>query len=373
MEQKYKICSRCIMDNNNDSTIRFYEDGTCSYCRDALERKDMVYFPNKEGELKLNNLIKTLKNWGKGKDYDCMMGISGGLDSSYLAMLGYEWGLRILAIHIDDGFDTEISKSNIEKLCKKCNLDLRIIKPDTTQYNNLTKAFILAESPNLDMPQDNILFSCLHKYAKENNIKYFLSGGNFALESILQLSSQTNAYDIGKIKFINKKFSISPIDKLPLMSNIDRMIDRFVYKFISVRPLNYINYDKEKAIKELKDFCGFEYYESKHCENYLTKIIQLYWLPKKFNYDKRKSHFSSLIVSNQLSREDALKQISTPPYKLENMQADLKLVLDRLNIPYEEFEKNISKRGKLFSDKKHSVLYVVVKSVFNKILIRIKG
>ncbi|MEG0517590.1 MAG: N-acetyl sugar amidotransferase [Bacteroidales bacterium] len=369
----YQRCSRCVMDNNGDTDIRFDDNGVCSYCTEALERKNIVYFPNKEGQDKLRNLIDRLKKEGEGKKYDCMMGVSGGLDSSYLAMLGAKWGLRILAIHIDDGFDTEVAKSNIENLCLACNISLETIKPDSEQFNGLTKAFVLSGSSTLDMPQDNVLFAILHSFAKRYKIKYFLSGGNFALESILQRTSGSNAYDTRKIKHIHKKYGDTPIDRLDIMSNYQRIIDKYIYKFITVRPLNYIDYNKDRAIEELRLFCGFQYYEAKHCENYLTKVVQLYWFPLKFNYDKRKSHLSSLIVTGQMEREVAVKELEKAPVDVPNMERDLTYVLSKLKVSRELFDEIIERKGDLFSDEKSSLSYKIASKLFKQFFVRFKG
>ena len=174
------------MDNRSDQTITFDDQGFCNYCTDALNAKEYKYFPNEEGKKKLDSLINRLKTENKGNKYDCIMGISGGLDSSYLAYLGFKWGLRVLAVHIDDGFDTEISKRNIEKLVKATNLDYVVEKPDATQFNDLTKAFFLAGVPNLATPQDNVLFACIYRLVRKYKLRTFLSGGNFALECIIQ-------------------------------------------------------------------------------------------------------------------------------------------------------------------------------------------
>ena len=150
--KKYRICTRCVMDNASDDTIVFDEHGCCNYCTTELKRKDSVYFPNERGQQKLEAMLLEIKQNSKNKPYDCLMGISGGLDSSYLAYLGYKWGLRILAVHIDDGFDTDVSKSNIKKLCNACEIDLRIEKPDPLQFNDLTAAYIRANVPNVAIP-----------------------------------------------------------------------------------------------------------------------------------------------------------------------------------------------------------------------------
>lgn len=361
------------MDNDHDSYIQFDEKGVCNYCKTALENKELVYFPGEKGKEKIDALVRQLKKEGKGKPYDCMMGISGGLDSSYLAMLGYRWGLRILGVHVDDGFDEDVATENIQKLCNACHIDLVTITPDAEQYNDLTRAFFLAEVPNVAMPQDNILFACLYDYAKKYHIKTFLSGGNFALESILKRSEPVNVYDMRNIRDIHRKFGTKPMDKLPFLTNYQRVFDRYLHGINSKRPLNYIDYNRERAIQELKDFCGFQYYEMKHCENKLTKLIQLYWLPLKYHNDKRHSHFSSMIVSGQMTRDEALEELKKPLYNKESMERDIEIVLQKLDLDRETFDALISREGKKHSDYNTSFIYKIVKKYFRKGLVRFKG
>jgi tRNA(Ile)-lysidine synthase TilS/MesJ len=210
-----KICCRCVMDDSSDKTIRFNEDGVCNYCTEALSKiNTTTYFPGAEGERRLQSLIKKLKEDGRNSKYDCLMGISGGLDSSYLAYLGSKWGLRILAIHIDDGFDTDISKKNVKNLMEKAKISMLTINPKADEFNDLTKAFMKAGVPNIAIPQDNVLFAFLYETAKKNNIHAFLSGGNFALESILQEGNTHSYLDLKHIKDIHKKFGTKPINHL---------------------------------------------------------------------------------------------------------------------------------------------------------------
>lgn len=333
----YRVCSFCIMDNRSDSTIIFDDNGQCDYCKNALNEIGQVYFPNEKGKIKLLNMIETIKNAGKNKKYDCIMGISGGLDSSYLAYLGYKWGLRILAVHIDDGFDTDISKNNIHKLCQAANIELKTIVPDSYQYNQLIKAYLKAGVPNVAIPQDNILFAFLYDEIRLNNIKYFLSGGNFALECILQRGNTYNSMDTLNIKDINNKFGNTSIDKLKFISSYKKYLMLKTKKLIEYRPLNYIDYNRDRAFKELNQFCGFEYYGRKHLENILTAFIQLYWLPKKFGVDKRTSHLSSMIVSGQLSRDKALEELNKPMYDKELMDEYISIIKCNLDISDAEF------------------------------------
>jgi N-acetyl sugar amidotransferase len=326
------------MDNSSDDTITFDENGYCNYCTGALTQIGQIYFPNEEGKRRLDALLTEVKEYGKGGKYDCIMGLSGGIDSSYLAYLGYKWGLRILAVHIDDGFDTDISKANLENLIAATHFDYEVIKPDAEQFNDLTLAFMKAGVSNLDMPQDNVLFAFLYKKMKEHKIRYFLSGGNFALESILQKGNMHDAYDVVNIKDIHKKYGRLPIDKLELLSTFERKKDEYILGVKSPRPLNYIDYNRDRAFKELHEFCGFEYYGRKHLENILTAFIQCYWFPKKFGVDKRTSHLSSMIVSGQMTREEALRELEEPLYDEKKMQDYIQLIKEKLNISDVEFD-----------------------------------
>ncbi|MCP2041410.1 N-acetyl sugar amidotransferase [Neisseria sp. HSC-16F19] len=347
----YQQCMRCIMDNKSDEFINFDENGFCSYCRDTLASKNSVYFPNEQGAAKLDSLIKRLKLENKEHQYDCVMGISGGLDSSYLAYLGtVKWNLRVLAVHIDDGFDTDISKRNIERIARLPNMDLRVIQPDQDQFNALTKAYMRAGVPNLAVPQDNVLFASLYKFLKENKLRTFLSGGNFALECILQRGNTYDVFDLRNLKYINKKFGTTKLDKLTFLSSLGRDIDAYILKIESLRPLNLIEYNRQRALDELADYCGFEYYGAKHLENDLTRFIQQYWFYKKFHVDKRTSHLSSMIVSGQLSRQEALEEYSKPLYDELEMQKLISSILTRLDMDPEEFEKIMRQEPRQHTD-----------------------
>ena len=337
--RKVCMCKRCIMDNSSDKTITFDSQGFCNYCTEALERKKTVYFPNEEGKVRLEKTINEIKERSKNKKYDCIMGISGGLDSSYLAYIGWKYDLRVLAIHIDDGFDTEISKENVKKLIKKTGFDYKVITPDAKQFNALTLAFMRAGVPNLAMPQDDVLFAFLYDQMKENKIEYFLSGENFALECILQRGNSHRYTDVVNIKDINTRFGKEKLDKLKFLSTREKLKDKYLGGIKTVRLLDYVDYNRDRAFAELKEFCGFEYYGRKHLENILTGFIQLYWFPKKFNFDKRKSHLSSMIISDQMTREEALIELSEPIYDEKQMDEWMNYISKQLGISRDEFDK----------------------------------
>ncbi len=367
----FQRCNRCIMDNVSDANIRFDRDGNCNYCTAALAAKPYRYFPNVEGEEKLHQLLTVLKNAGRGKEFDCLMGISGGLDSAYLAYLGAaKWGLRILAVHIDDGFDTELAKKNVKDLVEKANITLVTIRPDEEQFLDLNRSFLYAEVPNLAIPQDNVLFAALYDFARKKKIKYFLSGQNFSLESILQSGNTHSAYDLVHIKAIHELFGTKPINKLPLISWQRRMMDNRILHLKTITPLDYIDYNKERAIKELHDFSGFTYYEAKHLENILTKVVQLVWFKEKFKVDKRTSHLSSLIVSGQLSRDEALRLYAEPAYDKEQMEKDIAFVLDKLQIPREEFDRILQSPPKQHTDYRTSYFLDILTNPNKLLLLR---
>ena len=326
------------MTNKGDPTITFDKNGYCSYCSDALNRMKESYFPNAEGKKRLECLLNEIKEKGKNSKYDCIMGISGGIDSSYLLYLGSKWNLRILAIHINDGFDTEISKSNIKKLIEKTQCDYVEVVPDPEQYANINKAYLKAGVPNIAIPQDNILFAELHAQMKKYKIHYFLTGANFSLESILQKGNTYDAYDVVQIKDIFKKYGSGKIDKLTFMSTAAREKDKIVLKYKTVAPLDLVDYKRDNAFEELKDFCGYEYYGRKHLENIFTAFVQLYWLPRKFNVDKRTSHLSSMIISGQMTRDEALQEMSQPIYDEDMMNEYISIIKENTNISDDEFK-----------------------------------
>ena len=329
------------MSNKSDPSMAFDSKGQCNYCNEAVERLHRSYFPNEEGKRKFDQLVANIKNNGKGKKYDCIIGVSGGLDSSYLAYLLSDKGLRVLAVHIDDGYDTEISKKNIKKLIEKTGYDYDVIVPDAEQFNALTLAYMKAGVPNIAVPQDNVLFAFLYKKMKEYKIPYFLSGGNLSMESIVQKGNTWKNSDVVNLKDIHRKFGAKPIDKLEFYPTLKKQFDKYLLGIHTATPLDFVDYNRERAFKELYDFCGFEYYGRKHLENSLTAFIQLRWYPEKFNVDKRTWHLSSMILSGQMTREEALKELEEPIYDPAQMAEYEKLICKNLGITHDELEKLI--------------------------------
>lgn len=335
------ICKRCIMNSESDPKMTFDKDGYCNYCTEALFNLNNKYFPNDEGKKKLKSLLDKIKKDGEGKKYDCIMGVSGGLDSSYLLYLASTWKLRVLAIHIEDGYDTEISKSNLKKLIDKTGYDYEIVAPDAEQFNALTLAYMKAGVPNIAVPQDNILFAYLYKKMREYNIRYFLSGANWSMESVVGNGNTWKNSDVVNIKAIHRKFGTKPIDKLEFYSTLQKQKDQYVLGWRTETPLDYVEYNREKAFKELAEYCGFEYYGRKHLENILTAFIQLRWYPERFHLDKRTWHLSSMILSEQMTRDEALEELKEPLYDKNTMDGYERLIAKKLGITHDELEELI--------------------------------
>lgn len=353
-----QTCVRCVMNDSADDRISFDENGYCNYCVDALRKRDAWYYPNEVGQKKLEELVRWLKKEGEGKEYDCLMGLSGGLDSSYLAYLGAaKWGLRIVAVHIDDGYDTKISTSNIKKLVDKTGIDLVTVTPDADQFNALTLAYMKAGVPNLAVPQDNVLFAFIYDYAKKHGIRNFLSGSNYALECILQEGNSWENGDIINLKDIHRRFGSKPIDKLLFKSKLSKKIDSIVKSTNTYAPLDYIDYNRDKAFSDLKGYCGFEYYGRKHLENHFTAFLQLCWLPEKFGVDKRTSHLSSMIISGQMTREEALKELEEPLYDEEYMMNVKQMIANNMGITVDEIEELIKAPSHQHDEYKTDKLY----------------
>ncbi|MCL1851867.1 MAG: N-acetyl sugar amidotransferase [Peptococcaceae bacterium] len=331
------------MDTAGDPTITFNDEGLCNYCEDTLRRKNSEYFPTKQGLEKLEDTFEKIKIQGKGKPYDCMAGLSGGLDSSYIVYLAHQYGLRLLAVHVDDGYNTKIAEDNIQSVCAKAGVDLKIIKPHREQYADVTRAFFRARVPNLAMPQDNIINAALFDFARQYKIRYNLSGSNFALECILQRGNTANANDKRHIIELHRRFGEIPIGDLRLTTMMESYISsRYLSPIKKVYPLNYIDYNMERAIKTLEAFSGYTYYGGKHFESVLTRFLQCYYLPVKYGADKRKSHLSSMIVSGQMTREQALDKLATDPYSEEMRNQDFDCIAETFRLSRSEFEELVS-------------------------------
>lgn len=336
--KEYQICTRCIMDTS-DPDISFDENGVCNHCHKYDKIKEKYAFEDREKEL--NKLIQQIKNDGKGKEYDCILGISGGVDSAYLAYLAKKQGLRVLAVHVDCGWNSEIAVSNIQKLCSKLGYDLHTIVVDWETIKELQRAYMFSGLPNLDIPQDHAFLSATYDYALKHHIKYMLNGSNLATEGILPASWGYDAKDYTAIRDVYKKCGRGKLSfsKYPHMSILKYIQLVYANAVIRVDLLNYIDYSKKKAIETLSREFDWQYYGGKHFESRFTKFFQSYYLPRKFGYDKKRAHLSSLVVGGEMTRDEALKEMEDDSaYTEEEMLEDRDYILKKLDISMEEWE-----------------------------------
>jgi N-acetyl sugar amidotransferase len=335
--EKYQICKRCIMDTS-DAEIRFDKEGNCNHCNEAISLAPVIWFPNETGKERLWSVTQQIKKEGKNKEFDCIIGLSGGIDSSYLAYIAVKEGLRPLVVHVDCGWNSEIAVKNIENLVKSLNLVLHTFVVNWEDMKDLQRAFFKASLPDQDIPQDHAIFASLYNFAAENNIKYTFNGLNFATESILPSSWGHQAMDLRHIRAVHKQFGESRLKEYPTISFLRRYVFFNLIKRMNVvSPLNYLDYRKEQAMDILQRDIGWQYYGGKHHESRFTKFFQGYYLPKKFNIDKRRAHLSSMIVSGQVTREKALEEMSREVYSESEIEDDLEYVAKKLDWTVEEF------------------------------------
>ncbi len=348
--KEYQICKRCIMDTT-DPDITFDAEGICNHCTDALQRAKTMWFPNEEGNKKLLTIAEKIKTSQRNNEYDCIIGLSGGVDSSYLAYKVVQLGLRPLVVHVDCGWNSELAVKNVENIVKKLNLDLHTHVVDWRGMKDLQLAYFKASVANQDVPQDHAIFSALYNYAVKNNIKYVFNGGNYATECILPRAWGYNALDFKSLKAIHKKFGTRKLKKYPYVTFFKRYIYfSYIRQMEIVKPLNLIPYNKERAIKVMEKELDWQYYGGKHHESRFTKFFQAYYLPKKFGYDKRRAHLSSLIVSKQTTREEALKEMEIEIYPNGSHIEDMEYVAKKLGVSLGDFEKIIAMPNKSYKD-----------------------
>jgi len=336
---KYKICKKCIMDTS-DPNIMFDENGICSHCHYFENERKPNWFPNAEGREKLDKKIFNIKESRKNEQYDCMIGLSGGVDSSYLAyILKKEYNLRILAVHVDAGWNSELAVSNIENIVKILDIDLYTHVVDWQEMKSLQVAFLKSGVVNQDTPQDHAFFAGLYMAAEKFKIKDFLVGQNIQTESILPTAWQgLTAMDSIQLKYISNKFGRTKLNKFPIVSFFNQHIYYpHIYKFRKLIPLNFMPYNKDEAKKIIIKELNWRDYGVKHGESKWTKFFQSYFLPKKCGFDKRRAHLSSLVLAGEINRKKALDEIKKDVYisKIE-IEEDKEYVAKKLGITLSE-------------------------------------
>ena len=340
----YQMCSVTVMDTT-DNDIEFDHDGVCSHVLDFRKWKQSIVEQANDGSRleQLDQLFRTIRKSGEGKPYDCVIGISGGVDSTYLTLLAVQHGLRPLVVHFDSGWNSELAVSNINNLVTSLHLDLYTDVVDWREMRDLQLSFFKASVANCDIPTDHAFAKVAFTQAQKYGIKYILSGGNLASESILPASWGYTAHDARHVKGIQKQFGTVRLKTYPLLGMFKRYgWYQTLHGIKTVRPLDYLPYRYDQAKSVITHEVGWRDYGGKHHESVFTRYFQGYYLPHKFGFDKRKAHYSSLILSGQMTREEALGGLEEPPYDESLREQDHLFIAKKLGISVDEFEEIIN-------------------------------
>lgn len=335
MTSTYQICTRCIMDTT-DPEIFFNEQGVCNHCYDHDRLTKQKVMSGKAGEVYLKRLIEQMKYDGRNKSYDCIIGVSGGVDSTYVAYLVKHMGIRPLAVHMDNGWNSELAVKNIEETLKRLGIDLYTQVLDWEEFKGLQVAFLKASTPDSEIPSDHAIWAVLGNMADKLKIKYIISGFNVRTETHLPRTWSQGHFDWKYIRTVNQLFGRSKLKTFPYIGFFTYYRRLLTHKRIDI--LNYIDYNKSEAMKILENELGWRYYGGKHYESIYTRFYQGYILPEKFGYDKRRCHLSSLICSGEITREQALKELEKPTYSPIMQEEDREYVVKKLELSDEEFE-----------------------------------
>jgi N-acetyl sugar amidotransferase len=346
-----RICTKCVLDSSVPN-ISFDETGVCNFCQTLVGRDKLIQDSHEVRKTKLDAIVGQIKKEGEGKEYDCIIGVSGGVDSSYVSYLVKNLGLRPLAIHLDNGWDAELAVSNIRNLCVKLDIDLYTHVIDWQEFRDLQVSFLKASVANAEAPTDHAIFAILYKMARKYKIKWIVDGVNTATEFPRDAIDAGGGYtysDLRQILGIHKLFGKIKLKSYPTMSYYKKLFFRHVLKVRQFSILDYVDYDKEKAKELLINQLDWRSYGGKHHESIFTKWHQVVYLPTKFKFDKRKIHLSDLILSKQLTREEALVELSKKAISDEDRRELEKYVVKKLDLTEEEYQKILNATPVSFS------------------------
>lgn len=370
MNQGYRMCSRCVMDTTAEG-IEFDSAGICSYCTEFLNRHSSVVFKDPEQrDRELDAFVRRVKEQGRGKRYDCVVGVSGGVDSSFALLKVVELGLRPLAVHMDNGWNSELAQNNIANLVRGLGVDLYTHVIDWNEYRRLMQAFFDADVIDVELLYDNAMLAVNYEQARANGVKFILSGTNKATEG-MRMPSNWNWYKMDKrnIKALAKKFGGVNLKTFPALGTLDYIMFEFFMGVRWVSFLDYLQYNKFNALEILKKDYGYKPYPYKHYESIFTRFYQGYILPEKFGVDKRKIHFSNLIMSGQMTRDEALRCLEGIAYPSEDdLTRDKLYFIKKMGWTESDLEDYIRRPGKphdLYPSEKW--LYDVLSGVYKKL------
>jgi len=348
----YIICTNCVMDTS-DSKISFDDKGVCDHCTTYYQDILPNWHTDEKGHQELQNIIDKINREGKGKEFDCIMGASGGIDSSYLMYVAREkYGLRPLVFHVDAGWNSQFAVNNIEKLVDKLGLDLYTEVIDWEEMKDLQLAYFRSGVPHIDTPQDHAFFAMMYRFAAKHKIKYILTGGNYSTECVRNpIEWMYYQSDSTQLKDIHRKHGQRPLKNFPLTSILwHKVYLRYIRGVTVIRPLDYMPYLQEEAMQLLVDKFGWQSYPQKHFESRFTKFYESYWLPKRFGYDTRKVQYSSLILTGQMTREQALEKLKKPAYDESTIKEEFEYVATKLGISIDELQGYMDAPTKTYKD-----------------------
>lgn len=328
------ICVQCVMDTT-DREIQFDEKGICSHCQSYAAMLPQWNLPRQIEEKTQQKLFERLRTDGVGKDYDCVIGLSGGVDSSYIAYLVHQAGLRPLCVHLDNGWNSELAVRNIHHIVRKCNFDLHTHVLDWEEFRDLQIAFFKANVIDLELLSDHAIFGVIIQLAQKYKLKHILSGANISTEYVMPKAWVHRKQDLKNIQGIHQKFGTVPLKTFPQVSTLKHVWMMEVLGYKVHKPLNLMDYQKNNAKQILMDEFGWRDYGGKHYESIFTKYYQAHILPQKFNVDKRKAHLSTLILSGQMTREQALMELQKPLYEEADLKSDTEYVCKKLGFTHE--------------------------------------
>jgi N-acetyl sugar amidotransferase len=349
MNRAYQICTRCVMDTT-DPQIEFDAQGYCNHCTAALERMRRQLLPPPERDRALQVLVDKVKADGKGKRYDCIIGISGGIDSTTTAYMVKKLGLRPLAVHLDNGWNSELAVDNIKTTLDVLNIPLYTYVIDWEEFRDLLLSFMRASVSNCEMPTDHAITATLFRAARRERLRYILSGSNIVTEAIVPITWAYHSQDLRHLKALHRRFGMIPLRTMPTLSLRRFLFDVLIKKTRQIPFLNYIEYNKQAWKEMLARELGWRDYGGKHYESVWTRFFQGYYLPTKFGYDKRKSHLSTLICSGQMTRDEALAELEKPAYDPTLLRQDMPFVLKKLGLTEQEFEAILRAPAKLVTE-----------------------
>lgn len=341
--------------DTTDAKIVFDARGVCDHCNNFYRNILPNWDTGERGRAALEKVVEQIKADGQGKQFDCIIGMSGGIDSSYLTWVAKEQlGLRPLVFHVDAGWNSQIAVNNIERLIDALELDLYTEVIDWEEMRDLQLAFFKAGVPHIDTPQDHAFFATMYNFAEKHGVRYILTGANLSTECIRNpIEWMYYQSDSIQLRDIHAKFGTRPLNKFPLTTILRHKVYlRYVKRIQVVAPLNYVPYLKQDAMRLLQEKFGWQPYPQKHFESRFTKFYESYWLPKKFGYDTRKVQYSSLILTKQMTREEALEKLSHPAYDAATVMQDFEYIATKLGITVAELQGYMDAPNKSYRDYK---------------------